>query len=278
MGEEIRSAVDFYNRHPISAEIVLAKLRLSRGHLDGLRPDDLFAHDQDHYGGTRATDALARLAQIGPGTQVADFCAGLGGPARYLAHRYGAVVTGIELTPARVAGAGALTRIVGLEGKVRVIEGDVMQVPLPDASMDVVISQEALLHVPDNLRALREAYRILKPGGRIAFSTWIAPKPLAEPDRDLMWRGMARASLYSLEGYQDLVREAGFTTASAEDLTAEWGSILRERLAMYRKLRGEAEAAGTPSGHDAFYESYVRFVELVSAGEMGGGRFAAVKK
>ena len=47
---------------------------------------------------------------------------------------------------------------------------------------------------------------------------------------------------------------------------------------MYRKLRGEAEAAGTPAGHDAFYNSYVRFVELVSAGEMGGGRFAAMKK
>jgi hypothetical protein len=46
---------------------------------------------------------------------------------------------------------------------------------------------------------------------------------------------------------------------------------------MYRKLRGEAEAAGTPTGHDAFYESYVLFVDLVTKGEMGGGRFAAVK-
>ena len=82
---------------------------------------------------------------IGKGTRVADFCAGLGGPARYLAHRYGADVTGIELTPARVEGAQELTRRVGLQDKVRVIEGNVMQVPLSDASMDVVVSQEALL-------------------------------------------------------------------------------------------------------------------------------------
>ena len=278
MGAEIRSAIDFYNRHPISAEIVVAKLRQIRGHLDGLRPEDLFAHDQDHYGGTGAIDALARLAEIGAGTQVADFCAGLGGPARYLAHRYGAVVTGIELTPARVAGAADLTRIVGLEGKVRVIEGDVMQVPLPDASIDVVISQEAFLHVPDVARALGEAHRILKPGGRIAFTTWIVPRPLSEADKDLMWRGMAAVSLHSLEDYRRLLSEGGFAASSAEDLTAEWGEILRERLAMYRKLRGEAEAAGTPAGHDAFYDSYVRFVDLVSAGEMGGGRFAAMKK
>jgi sarcosine/dimethylglycine N-methyltransferase len=277
MSVVIRSAIDFYNRHPITADIVLAKLKQARGHLDDLKPDDLLAHDQDHYGGTGATDALASLVRIGKGTKVVDFCAGIGGPARYIAHRYGADVTGIELTPARVAGANELTRRVGLQDKVRVIEGDVMQVPLPDASVDAVISQEALLHVPDNLKALREAHRILKPGGRIAFSTWIAPKPLSEPDRDLMWRGMAMASLHSLEGYRALLREAGFTVTSTEDLTADWGEILRQRLDMYRKLRGEAEAAGTPSGHDAFYESYVRFVDLVSAGEMGGGRFAAAK-
>ena len=42
---------------------------------------------------------LAREAQIGNGTRVADFCAGLGGTVRYLAHKYGANVTGIELTP-----------------------------------------------------------------------------------------------------------------------------------------------------------------------------------
>jgi ubiquinone/menaquinone biosynthesis C-methylase UbiE len=277
MDEEIHSAIDFYNRHPITADIVLAKLQQSRGHLDDLKPEDLLAHDQDHYGGTGATDALARLASIGADTRVADFCAGLGASARYLAHRYGADVTGIELTPTRVAGAHELTHRVGLQDRVRVIEGNVMQVPLPDASMDAVISQEAFLHVPDNARTLAEAHRILKPGGRIAFTTWIAPRPLSAADRDLMWRGMAVASLYSLDEYGDLLRRAGFTVQSTEDLTAEWGEILRQRLVMYRKLRGEAQAAGTPAGHDAFYESYVRFVDLVTKAELGGGRFSAAK-
>ncbi len=277
MTEEIRSAVDFYNRHPITAEIVLAKLQQSRGHLDNLTPEDLLAHDQDHYGGTAATDALARLAGIGAGTRVADFCAGLGASARYLAHRYGADVTGIELTPARVSGAADLTRRVGLQDRVRIIEGDVTAAPLPDGVMDAVISQEAFLHVPDTTRALAEAYRVLKPGGRIAFTTWIAPRPLSSADRDLLWRGMAVASLHSLATYGAQLRDAGFTMPSTQDLTAEWGEILRERLAMYRKLRSEAEAAGTPAGHDAFYESYVLFVDLVTKGEMGGGRFAAAK-
>ena len=102
MSMEIRSAIDFYERHPISSEIILAKLSASRGHLNDVAPEELFPHDQDHYGGLEANDTLAARAAIGKGTRVVDFCAGLGGPSRYLAHRYGADVTGIELTPARV--------------------------------------------------------------------------------------------------------------------------------------------------------------------------------
>jgi ubiquinone/menaquinone biosynthesis C-methylase UbiE len=277
MNPKIRSAIDFYDRHPISCEIILAKLKASRGHLDDLGPEELFPHDQDHYGGLAANDALAARAGIGKGTRVADFCAGLGGPARYLAQRHGADVTGIELTPARVKGAQELTQRVGLQDRVRVIEGNVMQVPLPDASIDVVVSQEALLHVPDKSRALAEAYRILKPGGRIAFTDWVAHRPLSAADQELMWQGMAVTELYTLPAYADLVRDAGFAVASVEDLTREWGAILTQRLAMYRRLREETIAAGTPAGHDAFYESCVRFVDLVNAARLGGGRFVGEK-
>src|SRR5262249_2207648 len=77
-----RSAIDFYDQHPISAQIILAKLEAARGTLEGLQPEDLFAHDQDHYGGLAANDALALAAQIGLGSEVVDLCAGLGGPAR----------------------------------------------------------------------------------------------------------------------------------------------------------------------------------------------------
>ncbi len=277
MASKINTAVDFYEHHPISAQIILTKLKAARGTLDGLRPDELFPHDQDHYGGTAVNDALAKCAHISSGSKVVDLCAGLGGPARYLAHRYGAFVTGVELTPARVAGAAELTQRVGLSSQVRVIEGNVTALPLPDASQDAVVSQEALFHVPDLARALSEAHRVLRPGGRIAFTDWIAHEPLSAVDKQLLWDGMAAATLINIDRHAELLRGAGFQIESIEDETDRWGIILAERLRMYQKLRGEAEQAGAPAGHDDFYKSYVLFVSLVQQKIMGGARFAAVK-
>src|SRR5207244_5737342 len=65
MPSQIRSAIDFYDRHPISAQIILAKLEAARGTLEGLRPDDLFPYDQDHYGGVASNDMLAKCAGYG---------------------------------------------------------------------------------------------------------------------------------------------------------------------------------------------------------------------
>lgn len=277
MTSQIRTAIDFYDRHPISAQIILARLEATRGTLEGLQPEDLFAHDQDHYGGLAANDALAHAARIGLGSEVVDLCAGLGGPARYFAHRYGADVTGIELTPARVAGAAELSGRVGLDSQVHVLEGNVMNLPLPDAGYDAVVSQEALLHVPDIARVFAEAYRVLRPGGRFAFTNWVVHRPLTDAQRQLLWDGMAAATLIGIEEHAKLLRAAGFEIEAVDDETEAWGVILAERLRMYEKLRGEAEAAGTPSGHDDFYKSYVLFVDLVQRKAMGGARFTAVK-
>jgi ubiquinone/menaquinone biosynthesis C-methylase UbiE len=267
----------FYSRHPISREQILAGAKSRRGHLDALAPEDLFPFDQDHYGGLSVVDALAERARIGTASQVADFCAGLAGPARYLAHKYGAIVTCIELNPHRASGAADLTRRVGLDRRVRTVRADVMRVPLARGTMDAVVSQEALLHVPDKSAALAEAHRVLKRGGRLAFTDWAAHRPLQARDADAMWRGIAAQSVQSFMSYPQMLRDIGFRNVVVEDLTVDWGKILEERFAMYRKLREETMRLGTPSGDDEFYRSYGRLVALVQERTLGGGRFTAQK-
>lgn len=275
--DRVQHVVDFYSRHPISAAQILKKVESQRGSLDDLKPEDLFAYDQDHYGGLPVNDALAARAQLVPGLHVADFCAGLGGPARYFAHRYGVTVTGIDLNPGRVAGAGELNARVGLEGKVTMIESDVTATPLSSESVDRVVSQEAFLHIPDKTAAVREAYRILKPGGRLVFTDWITHRQLTAGEAEVMWRGIAAQTLQSLDSYKSLLAQAGFRLEHVDDLTSDWGTILAERLLMYQKLRDETLKAGLPAGDEEFYSAYVQLVALVQARALGGARFAATK-
>ncbi len=269
--------VAFYSRHPISADHILAKLEQERGTLEGLAPEDLWPHDQDHYGGLEVNDAIAEAAGLEPGLHVVDFCAGLGGPARYLAVRYGVTVTGLELNPDRVRGARRLTEAVGLEDRVRFVEADVTMPPLEMGSADVVVSQEAFLHVPDKAAAVAAAYALLRPGGRFCFSDWVAGGDLTAEEADLLWRGLGAQTLQSPDGYAALLERSGFERLRADDLTAAWAVILEERRAMYERLRAETLAAGKPSGDQDFYDAYVLLVDCVRDGRLGGIRLTARK-
>lgn len=277
MSDTERHVLDFYARHPISADHILGRLERERGSLADLQPRDLYALDQDHYGGLEANERIAAATRMRAGEVVADFCAGLGGPARWFATEHGVRVTGVEFTPQRVAGARRLTEAVGLLDRVEVLAGDVMRAPLPDAGFDIVYSQEAFLHLPDKQLALQEAARVLKPGGRLCLTDWIAHRPLLDDEARTMWEGIAAQRVASVTDYQRMVAQAGLQWQGSDDLTGEWAQVLAQRRDMYTRLRAEAKAAGTPSGDESFYSAYVRLVELVQAGVLGGARILAHK-
>ena len=277
MLEPSSHVIAFYNRHPISRDQILASVRERRGNIDALQPEDLYPHDQDHYGGLEAVDALAQRIGARPGLDVVDLCAGLGGPARYLAAHYGVNVVCVELNAKRAAGARELTHRVGLTRRVRVVRGDAQRIPLKNDCVDAIISQEALLHVPDKGAAIHEAHRVLSPGGLLAFTDWALPALLPQADLEVMWQGIAAQTVQTYESYRALIRGAGFQLRSEEDLTEHWGVILAERFRMYTELRDVTGRAGNPQGDDAFYTAYARFVTLVQTRQLGGVRIVAQK-
>ena len=271
------SVIDFYDRHPISEAQVLAAVRRRRGVLaeDPLTADDLFDFDQDHYGGLAAVDRLARLAGITTASRVLDLCAGLGGPARFLASRRGCAVVALELHPARAAGAARLTSLVRLGRRVRVVRGDATALPFAAGRFDACLSQEALLHIADKPAVLREAHRVLAPGGRLVFTDWVARHGLADGERRRLDEWMAATTLQSVDGYRGLLGAAGFRGVAAEDLADEWRAVLRRRLEMFRAMRDETVARLGEARYREYDQLFAFFVGLIEAGKLGGGRFSA---
>lgn len=270
------SVVAFYDRHPINEAQVIesARSRSDRGG-EPLRPEDLWSWDQDHYGGLQAVETLARRAAIAPGMAVLDVCAGLGGPARFLAHRFGVRVTGVDLTHSRCAAGARLTDLVRLSPLVHLLRADAQVLPFRAATFDAAVSQEGLLHVPDKAAVLAECARVLKRGARLAFSDWIARPRLEENERRRLQDWMAAVSLQRIEGYRARLAWAGFGEVEAEDLSAEWIGILRDRLRMYRARRGRTVARLGQARYDEYDQLYAFFVGLVEAGKLGGARFSA---
>jgi SAM-dependent methyltransferase len=112
---------------------------------------------------------LATFAQISSGQKVLDVACGTGVVAVTAARR-GANVTGLDLSPVLIERARYNADLAGV--RIDFTDGDAEALPYPDASFDVVLSQFGHMFAPRPQVVLREMLRVLKVGGRLAFSTW----------------------------------------------------------------------------------------------------------
>jgi SAM-dependent methyltransferase len=160
----------------------------------------------------------AALAELADGEVVLDLGSGGGIDVLLSARRVGPTgkAYGLDMTDEMLELARENQRKAGVTN-VEFLKGQIEDVPLPDESVDVIISNCVINLAADKDPVLREAYRVLRPGGRFAVSDIVARTPVPRDVRDdpALWSGCLAGSLGE-EEYRRKLAAAGFVDVAVE--------------------------------------------------------------
>jgi arsenite methyltransferase len=180
--------------------------------------DDVAGVPEDALKASLGCGNPTALAELAPGETVLDLGSGGGIDVLLSARRVGPTgfAYGLDMTDEMLALAEQNKTAAGAEN-VRFLKGHIEDIPLPDATVDVVISNCVINLAADKGRVLREAYRVLKPGGRFAVSDVVAQGALPDDLRADMeaWVGCVAGALEEGE-YRRLLTDAGFGDVEVE--------------------------------------------------------------
>ncbi len=158
------------------------------------------------------------LAQLQPGEVVLDLGSGGGIDVLLSAKRVGPTgkAFGLDMTDEMLALARKNQAKSGIEN-VEFLKGEIEEIPLPDNSVDVIISNCVINLSADKNKVLKEAFRVLKPGGRFAVSDVVTRGEMPEEIREkvLLWVGCIAGALEEND-YRARLLQAGFTDVDLE--------------------------------------------------------------
>jgi sarcosine/dimethylglycine N-methyltransferase len=246
----------------------------------GVLHTGVFAGEDDtdyHAAADRTSAMIADAAGIDGSSSVLDVGCGCGNFVAYLADRTGCRAEGVDLSEERVRFASQ--QFAGVSFR----HGSATALPYEPGTFSHVVSQDALFLIPDKPRSHAEIWRVLRPGGVFAFSDFLQPATeIGELARKHVYDRVRWSGGYSLDGYQDALRAAGFEIASVRDLNGHIRQTYRvlRQTAQDRAAATSDGAASDGAARDwmlAFAESCEQIQAAIDRGEFGWGMFVARK-
>jgi arsenite methyltransferase len=203
------------------------------------------------------------LAQLNPGETVLDLGSGGGIDVLLSAKRVGPTgkAYGLDMTDDMLALANENKRKAGTEN-VEFLKGEIENIPLPDNSVDVIISNCVINLSADKDRVLREAFRVLRPGGRFAVSDVVTRGAIPDEIRQkvLLWVGCIAGALDETEYFSKL-KAAGFEQIEVEPTRVYRVEDAREFLSS----AGMDVEALASQVDEKFMSAFIRAVKPVAA-------------
>jgi len=228
-------------------DTVAAPVKLTAAEVEKLDPYALMAvlgKRVIHPGGRRSTHELFQRADIQAGQQVLDVGCGVGSTAIETAQHFGAHVTAADISPLMLERARANVRAANVEGRVKVMEADILNLPFPDNSFDRVIAEAVTMFV-DRPLAARELVRVCKPNGRVLTTEFLWRKPPTPEARQIFLGEVCPGLNFdTLDDWVNIYREAGLedvqVTSGPFEMMTPGGLLKGEGLVNSAAVMGRA--------------------------------------
>lgn len=214
------NVVKYYDASVIEYKILWLRKRSMAMHFGYYDGQDT-SHDDAVI---KLNQKLSKLVDIKPSDKVLDAGCGYGGTALWMSENIGCQTVGVTLVPYQVKMATKLADERGLSKKTKFLLRDFSNTNLAANSFDVIVGIESIVHAADKDKFVEEAFRLLRPGGRLLISEYILNDSFTDADKkDASVRrwldGWAMPSLLSAKQYSDIMKKHGFSSVTVEDWT-----------------------------------------------------------
>ena len=233
-------------------------------------------------GALLCTERLAKMARIRKLDHVLDVGSGVGGPAIFLAKKYGCKVTGLNSSEKQIETARKLTHERGLEHLVNYVEGDAQKMPFPSESFSCLWTFNMFYHIQDKQKAMEEFYRVLQQDGRLAFDDWmITKKATSEDIKRLKWN-WSSPPWATNEELIDLIYSSSFTLQKWEDYSHVGKGVMAKYFSevFERDIKPKIIEVDKERGNDMandFKEDVEHIIELYKSNKLCYIQFVATK-
>lgn len=185
--------------------------------LPNVTVEDLGPVDEFHIGGREASETFLDRLGIKADHHLLDIGCGLGGASRLTTSRYGARVTGIDLTPEFVETGRALCDWVGLSDRIMLQQGSALSMPFAAAAFDGAYMMHVGMNIADKANLFLEVARVFKPGGYFGIFD-IMQTGAGDLTFPVPWAASAETSAVSApDYYEKALSQAGFMVEGVRD-------------------------------------------------------------